>query len=84
MHRCALSVMAFHNLADRYRENYMDLTLYNDSYREFCELLPPGHARELGAACASATTAPGHIDLEPALADRSVPVAHRPNPHFVG
>jgi cyclopropane fatty-acyl-phospholipid synthase-like methyltransferase len=29
----------------------MDLTLYNDSYREFCELLPSGRARVLDAAC---------------------------------
>jgi cyclopropane fatty-acyl-phospholipid synthase-like methyltransferase len=29
----------------------MDLTLYDDSYREFCELLRPGRARVLDAAC---------------------------------
>ncbi len=29
----------------------MDLTMYNNSYRQFCELLPPGRARVLDAAC---------------------------------
>jgi cyclopropane fatty-acyl-phospholipid synthase-like methyltransferase len=29
----------------------MDLTLYDDSYREFCELLRQGRARVLDAAC---------------------------------
>jgi ubiquinone/menaquinone biosynthesis C-methylase UbiE len=29
----------------------MDLTLYDDTYREFCKLLPPGRARVLDAAC---------------------------------
>ena len=29
----------------------MDLTMYDDFYREFCELLPPGPVRVLDAAC---------------------------------
>ncbi len=29
----------------------MDLSLYDDSYRRFCELLPSGRARVLDAAC---------------------------------
>jgi SAM-dependent methyltransferase len=51
MDHCAISANAFHKLADRYREKYMDLTLYDDSYREFCELLPRGRVRVLDAAC---------------------------------
>jgi cyclopropane fatty-acyl-phospholipid synthase-like methyltransferase len=51
MDHCAISASVFHKLADRYREKYMGLTLYDDSYREFCELLPQGRARVLDAAC---------------------------------
>jgi SAM-dependent methyltransferase len=51
MDHCAISASAFDKLADRYREKYMDLAIYNDSYREFCELLPQGRARVLDAAC---------------------------------
>jgi cyclopropane fatty-acyl-phospholipid synthase-like methyltransferase len=51
MDHSALSANVFHKLADRYREKFMDLTMYDDSYREFCELLPPGRARVLDAAC---------------------------------
>src|SRR5262252_2973313 len=51
MDHCAHSASLFHKFADRYREKYMDLTLYEDSYREFCELLRPGRARVLDAAC---------------------------------
>jgi SAM-dependent methyltransferase len=47
----AHSASVFHKLADRYREEYMDLTLYDDSYRDFCEMLPPGSARVLDVAC---------------------------------
>ena len=68
----------------------MGLTLYDDSYREFCELLRPGRARVLDAACG-----PGNvsrylmaqrpdldllgIDLAPRmveLAREAVPSAH--------
>jgi 2-polyprenyl-3-methyl-5-hydroxy-6-metoxy-1,4-benzoquinol methylase len=51
MDHCALAASAFHKLADRYREKFMDLALYDDSYRGFCELLPQGLARVLDAAC---------------------------------
>lgn len=29
----------FHRLAELYRDKFMDVTRYDDSYREFCELL---------------------------------------------
>jgi ubiquinone/menaquinone biosynthesis C-methylase UbiE len=48
---CAISVGVFHKLAHRYREKFMDVTLYNDWYREFCELIRPGRAKVLDAAC---------------------------------
>lgn len=51
MDHSANSANVFHKLADRYRDKYMCLTLYDDSYRAFCELLPPGRARILDAAC---------------------------------
>lgn len=51
MDHCAASASVFHKHADLYREKFMDLALYNDSYREFCDLLPQGHARVLDAAC---------------------------------
>jgi SAM-dependent methyltransferase len=80
----------FHKFADLYREKFMGLTLYDDSYREFCELLRRGRARVLDAACG-----PGNvsrylmaqrpdldllgIDLAPRmveLAREAVPSAH--------
>ena len=51
MDHCAISAGAFHRVADRYRDKFMDLTLYDDSYRKFCELLKQGRARVLDAAC---------------------------------
>jgi len=51
MDHCDISAGVFHKHADLYREKFMDLTLYHDSYREFCELLKPGRARVLDAAC---------------------------------
>jgi ubiquinone/menaquinone biosynthesis C-methylase UbiE len=51
MDQSAISANSFHIFAERYREKYMELTLYDDSYREFCELLPRGRARVLDVAC---------------------------------
>ena len=48
---CAISASAFDKLADKYREKYMDLTMYDGFYREFCDLLPRGRACVLDAAC---------------------------------
>jgi SAM-dependent methyltransferase len=53
---CAISASAFDKVADRYREKFMDLTMYDESYRKFCKLLPRGPARVLDAACG-----PGNI-----------------------
>jgi SAM-dependent methyltransferase len=51
MDHCAISANTFHRLAELYREKFMDLTLYDGAYREFCDLLPQGRARVLDAAC---------------------------------
>ena len=51
MDHSAISAGLFHKLADKYREKYMDLAVYDDSYRAFCQLLRPGRARVLDAAC---------------------------------
>jgi ubiquinone/menaquinone biosynthesis C-methylase UbiE len=51
MDHSSLSAGVFHKVADTYREKFMDLTLYDDSYREFCELVRRGRARVLDAAC---------------------------------
>jgi SAM-dependent methyltransferase len=51
MDHCAISASVFHKLADEYREKFMDLTVYDGSYGEFCNLLPAGLARVLDAAC---------------------------------
>ena len=50
MDHSALSAGIFDKFADIYRDKYMELTTYNHTYREFCELLPPGRARVLDAA----------------------------------
>ena len=55
MDHCGVSASAFDKLADLYREKYMDLTMYDEFCREFCDLLPQGHARVLDAACGPGT-----------------------------
>jgi SAM-dependent methyltransferase len=51
MDHSAHSASVFDKLADKYREKYMDLTVYDEFYREFCNLLPTGRVRVLDAAC---------------------------------
>jgi predicted TPR repeat methyltransferase len=51
MDHCLISASAFDRQADSYRKKFMDLTIYDDFYREFCDLLTPGRARVLDAAC---------------------------------
>jgi SAM-dependent methyltransferase len=71
MDHSSLSANVFHKLADRYREKYMDLTMYDNSYREFCGLLPRGRARVLDAACG-----PGNVSR--------YLMAHRPELDLLG
>jgi SAM-dependent methyltransferase len=92
MDQSATSASVFHKLADRYRDKYMGLTLYDDSYREFCERLRQGRARVLDSACG-----PGNVsrylmaqrpDLDLLgidLAPRMVELAREavPSAHFV-
>ena len=51
MDHSAHSAGLFSKHAEAYRDKYMDLTLYHDSYRGFCGWLTPGRARVLDAAC---------------------------------
>lgn len=51
MDHSASSAGLFHKHADLYRDKFMDLTLYDDSYRDFCQALPQGRARVLDVAC---------------------------------
>ena len=51
MDHCAITASAFHKCAETYRDKYMDLTMYDDYYRQFCEALRAGPARVLDAAC---------------------------------
>ena len=90
MDHCAISVSVFHKFADLYRDKFMGLTMYDDSYREFCGLLRQGPARVLDAACGAGnvsrylmTQRPDldllGIDLAPRmveLAREAVPSAH--------
>jgi hypothetical protein len=50
MDHAAISASVFDKLADRYREKFMDVTLYDACYREFCALLKPGRARVLATS----------------------------------
>jgi ubiquinone/menaquinone biosynthesis C-methylase UbiE len=77
MDHCAISANAFHKLADRYREKYLDLTMYNASYREFCELLPRGPARVLDAACGPGNVSRFLIAQRPELELMGIDLAPR-------
>jgi predicted TPR repeat methyltransferase len=51
MDHCAITASAFHKHAETYRDKYMDLTMYDDYYRQFCDALRSGPVRVLDAAC---------------------------------
>jgi SAM-dependent methyltransferase len=55
MDHCAVSASVFHKHAEMYRDKFMGLSTYDDSYREFCGALRPGRARVLDAACGPGT-----------------------------
>ncbi len=77
MDHSAISARVFHQLADSYREKFMDLTLYDDSYREFCDLLPPGRARVLDAACGPGNVARYLLAQRPELDVLGIDLAPR-------
>ena len=77
MDYCAVSASVFHKHADLYQENFMDLTLYNDSYREFCELLPEGRAQVLDAACGPGNVSRYLMAQRPELALLGIDLAPR-------
>ncbi|MEM8892688.1 MAG: methyltransferase domain-containing protein [Bacteroidota bacterium] len=51
-----IAVDAFDHAAEGYAEKFMDQSLYQDSFDQFCEALPFPHARILDIACG-----PGNI-----------------------
>ena len=71
MDHSALSATVFDKLAERYREKFMGLTQYDDTYREFLKLVPAGRARVLDAACG-----PGNV--------ARFLLAHRPELELLG
>ena len=71
MDHSAISASVFDKHAERYRDKYMHLSLYDDSYREFCEALRPGRVRVLDAACG------------PGMVSRYL-LAHKPELDLVG
>ena len=64
---CAATVRTFDEHAERYRDKYMELTLYAESYRAFCDRLPPGRVRVLDAACGPGNAARALLQLRPEL-----------------
>lgn len=71
------SAESFHRLADLYREKFMDLTLYDDSYRTFCDLLPRPKASVLDAACGPGNVARFLARYRPDLAVLGIDLAPR-------
>ncbi|MBL9135365.1 MAG: class I SAM-dependent methyltransferase [Verrucomicrobiales bacterium] len=61
------SAESFHRLADLYREKFMDLTLYHDSYRIFCDHLPRPKSSVLDAACGPGNVARFLLGYRPDL-----------------
>src|SRR5262249_10941246 len=64
---CEISANTFHKGADLYREKFVGLTMYDESYREFCDLLKPNRARVLDAACGPGTAARYLMSQRPEL-----------------
>lgn len=50
------TVSTWNNIAPLYKEKFMDLSLYNDSYDAFCKLLPTNNSKVLELGCG-----PGNI-----------------------
>jgi cyclopropane fatty-acyl-phospholipid synthase-like methyltransferase len=91
MDHCAISASVFHKHAEKYRDKFMGLTMYHDSYRVFCEALRPGRTRVLDAACGPGTVSRYLMSQRPELdllgidlAPRMVELAREavPSAHF--
>lgn len=67
MDHCEISAATFDKLAQRYRDKYMDLTLYDSSYEEFLNLLVAGPARVLDVACGPGNVARYLLSKRPEL-----------------
>lgn len=77
MDHSAHAAAVFHKHADLYREKFMDLSTYLDSYREFCGLLRPGQARVLDAACGPGNVSRYLIAQRPELEVLGIDLAPR-------
>jgi len=67
MDHSANSAGVFHKHADNYQEKFGNLTTYEEFYRQFCRLLPPGRARVLDAACGPGNVSRYLISQRPEL-----------------
>lgn len=67
MDHCELTSAAFDALADNYQAKFMTLSLYDESYRVFCEQLRPRRARVLDAACGPGNVARSLLAQRPEL-----------------
>lgn len=77
MDHCQLSAATFDKLAERYRDKYMDLALYDAGYARFCALLPAGRARVLDAACGPGNMARYLLTQRPELELLGIDLAPR-------
>jgi len=77
MDHCQLSAATFDQLAERYRDKYMDLDLYDAGYARFCALLPAGRARVLDAACGPGNVARYLLAQRPELELLGIDLAPR-------
>ncbi|MEJ5999898.1 class I SAM-dependent methyltransferase [Paucibacter soli] len=77
MDHCQLSAATFDQLAERYRDKYMDLDLYDAGYARFGALLPAGPARVLDAACGPGNVAHYLLAQRPELELLGIDLAPR-------
>lgn len=65
--RAGSASRTFDKLADKYREKFMDLSLYDASYAAFCDQLKSGAAKVLDAACGPGNVARFLLSRRPEL-----------------
>jgi len=82
-----IAVEAFDNAAEGYAEKFMDQSLYQDSFDQFCEALPSANSRILDIACGPGNISkyllnklPGLQLLGIDLAPRMIELAKEHNP----
>ncbi|MCC7377490.1 MAG: class I SAM-dependent methyltransferase [Verrucomicrobiales bacterium] len=73
----ASSAKSFDQLAELYRQKYMDLRIYDDGYRIFCDLLQGTNARVLDAACGPGNVTQFLLNYRPDLDVLGIDLAPR-------